>query len=57
METIDFNLERIRTLLGEMGGVAIGYSGGCDSTLLAAVAGEAGIVRYAYWPLRRPIPN
>jgi len=40
METIDFNLERLRSLLAEMGGVVIGYSGGVDSTMIAAVAKE-----------------
>jgi uncharacterized protein len=40
METIDFKMERLRSLLKETGGVVIGYSGGCDSTLLAAVARE-----------------
>ncbi len=40
METIDSRMERLRSLLGEMGGVVIGYSGGGDSTLLAAVAKE-----------------
>ncbi len=41
METIDSKLERLRLLLGEMGGLVIGYSGGVDSTMLAAVASEA----------------
>ncbi len=40
METIDSKLERLRLLLTQMGGVVIGYSGGGDSTLLAAVATE-----------------
>lgn len=40
METIDSKIERLRSLLTEMGGVVIGYSGGCDSTLLTAVARE-----------------
>ena len=41
MEVIDSKMEKLRSLLKEMGGVVIGYSGGCDSTLLAAVAREA----------------
>src|SRR4030042_381363 len=40
METIEVKIRRLRVLLEETGGVVIGYSGGCDSTLLAAVAGE-----------------
>lgn len=40
METTDSKLERLRSLVTEMKGVVIGYSGGCDSTLLAAVARE-----------------
>lgn len=38
METIDFKLERLHSLLTDMGGVVIGYSGGVDSAMLAAVA-------------------
>lgn len=40
MEAIDFKLERLRSLLTDMEGVVIGYSGGVDSTMLAAVAAE-----------------
>jgi uncharacterized protein len=40
MEPIDSKLERLRALLRAMGGVVIGYSGGCDSALLAAVGKE-----------------
>ena len=38
METLDSKLERLHSLLADMGGVVIGYSGGVDSTLLAVVA-------------------
>jgi len=38
METLDVKLERLHSLLTDMGGVVIGYSGGVDSTMLAAVA-------------------
>jgi uncharacterized protein len=38
MKNVDIKLEQLRSLLKELGGVVIGYSGGCDSTLLAAVA-------------------
>ena len=38
METVDLKLERLHSLLTDMGGVVIGYSGGVDSTMLAAVA-------------------
>jgi len=38
METVDVKLERLHSLLTDMGGVVIGYSGGVDSTMLAAVA-------------------
>jgi uncharacterized protein len=40
METLDTKLERLRSILDTMGGVVLGYSGGCDSTLLAAVGRE-----------------
>ncbi len=40
MGTIDSKLAHLRGLLTDMGGVVIGYSGGGDSTLLAAVAAE-----------------
>ena len=40
MDNLDSKIERLRSILTGMGGLVIGYSGGCDSTLLAAVARE-----------------
>jgi pyridinium-3,5-biscarboxylic acid mononucleotide sulfurtransferase len=40
METIEIKLQNLRSLLNDSDGAVIGYSGGCDSTLLAAVAKE-----------------
>jgi len=40
MNGIDKKLERLRSILQEMGGLVLGYSGGVDSTFLAAVATE-----------------
>src|SRR5262249_31713579 len=37
---LDQKLQRLRSLLGEMGSVVIGFSGGIDSTLAVAVAHE-----------------
>jgi uncharacterized protein len=38
--TLDEKTERLRTILADMGGCVIGFSGGVDSTLLFAVAAE-----------------
>ncbi len=38
MENLNGKLEALKSIIGEMSGVVIGYSGGVDSTLLAAVA-------------------
>jgi uncharacterized protein len=40
MQNVDEKLRQLRSILSEMGGVVIGYSGGVDSTFLAAVATE-----------------
>ena len=40
METIEIKLQRLRSLLKDTDGAIISYSGGCDSTLLAAIAKE-----------------
>jgi uncharacterized protein len=39
-EAVATRYQRLRSILGEMGSVAIGYSGGVDSTLLLRVAAE-----------------
>lgn len=41
MNEINEKLERLRSILMEMEGLVLGYSGGVDSTFLAAVATEA----------------
>lgn len=40
MDESERKLQNLRTLVAGMGGVVIGYSGGCDSTLLARIARE-----------------
>ncbi len=38
--SLSVKTDRLRTILADMGGCVIGFSGGVDSTLLFAVAAE-----------------